>query len=62
MRDINKDLRVIRTKESIQDALVELIEEKGFEAITVKDITTRAKINRGTFYSHYQDKYDLIAK
>lgn len=56
------DLRVVRTKESIRDALVELIDEKGFEAITVKDITTRAKINRGTFYSHYQDKYDLMVK
>jgi AcrR family transcriptional regulator len=56
------DLRVIRTKESIRDALVELIDEKGFEAITVKDITTRAKINRGTFYAHYQDKYDLMTK
>lgn len=62
MRDINTDLRVIRTKESIRDALIELIEEKGFEAITVKDITTRAKINRGTFYTHYQDKYDLMTK
>ncbi|MGG0720554.1 TetR/AcrR family transcriptional regulator [Robertmurraya massiliosenegalensis] len=62
MRDGNKDLRVIRTKDSIRDALVELIEEKGFEAITVKDITTRAKINRGTFYAHYQDKFDLINK
>lgn len=56
------DLRVIRTKESIRDALVELIDEKGFEAITVKDITTRAKINRGTFYAHYQDKFDLMTK
>lgn len=56
------DLRVIRTKESIRDALVELIDEKGFEAITVKDITTRAKINRGTFYAHYQDKYDLMTQ
>lgn len=56
------DLRVIRTKEAIREALIELIEEKGFEGITVKDITTRAKINRGTFYSHYQDKYDLISK
>lgn len=56
------DLRVIRTKESIRDALVELINEKGFEATTVKDITTKAKINRGTFYSHYQDKYDLMTK
>ncbi|WEG14575.1 TetR/AcrR family transcriptional regulator [Pullulanibacillus sp. KACC 23026] len=62
MRDKMMDLRVIRTKEAIRDALVELIEEKGFEAITVKDITTRAKINRGTFYSHYQDKYDLMSK
>lgn len=62
MRHSNTDLRIIRTKESIRDALVELIHEKGFEAITVKDITTRAKINRGTFYAHYQDKFDLMAK
>jgi len=38
------------------------MEEKGFEAITVKDITVKAKINRGTFYAHYQDKYDLMTK
>lgn len=62
MQNNNTDLRIIRTKESIRVALVELIEEKGFEAITVKDITTRAKINRGTFYAHYQDKYDLMTK
>lgn len=60
MHDANKDLRVLRTKESIRNALIELIEEKGFEAITVKDITTRAKINRSTFYSHYEDKYNLM--
>jgi AcrR family transcriptional regulator len=62
LRENNTDLRVIRTKESIRDALVELINEKGFETITVKDITTRAKINRGTFYAHYQDKYDLMTR
>jgi AcrR family transcriptional regulator len=62
LRENNTDLRVVRTKESIRDALVELIEEKGFEAITVKDITIRAKINRGTFYAHYQDKFDLMTK
>ena len=56
------DLRVIRTKNSIRNALVELIEEKGFESITVKDITMKAKINRGTFYAHYQDKFDLMTK
>ncbi|WMT43181.1 TetR/AcrR family transcriptional regulator [Paenibacillus sp. D2_2] len=62
MREMNTDLRVIRTKESIRNALVELIEDNGFEAITVKDITTRARINRGTFYTHYQDKFDLMTK
>jgi AcrR family transcriptional regulator len=60
LKDINWDLRVIRTRESIREAFVELLEEKGFKAVTVKDITTRAKINRGTFYMHYQDKYDLM--
>ena len=56
------DLRVIRTRDAIRNALVDLIEEKGFEAITVKDITNKAKINRGTFYAHYQDKFDLMTK
>ncbi|WP_078379320.1 TetR/AcrR family transcriptional regulator [Sutcliffiella halmapala] len=56
------DRRVIRTKSMIRDALTQLMEEKGFEAITVRDITSRADINRGTFYLHYQDKYDLLEK
>ena len=46
LRDNNLDLRVVRTKTAIRNALVELIEEKGFDAITVKDITTKANINR----------------
>ena len=62
MNDNYTDLRIVRTKEFIQKALIELIEEKGFEAITVKDITTRAKINRGTFYAHYENKFDLMTK
>ena len=36
------------------------MEEKGFEAITVSDLTKKADINRGTFYLHYKDKYDLL--
>ncbi|MDR0267122.1 TetR/AcrR family transcriptional regulator [Paenibacillus sp.] len=56
----SKDRRVMRTKDVIRKALTELIDEKGFEALTVKDITTRAEINRGTFYLHYRDKYDLL--
>lgn len=62
MREEYTDLRIIRTKQAILDALIELINEKGFESLTVKDITTRAQINRGTFYAHYQDKFDLMDK
>lgn len=46
------DLRVIRTKKLIKDAFFSLIEEQGFEAVTVKQLTERAGINRGTFYQN----------
>lgn len=62
MQNNHLDLRVVKTKEAIQNALFDLMEEKGFEAITVKDITTKAKLNRGTFYTHYENKFDLINK
>ncbi len=38
-----------------------LLQEKDLEKITIRDITTRADINRGTFYLHYEDKYMLLA-
>jgi AcrR family transcriptional regulator len=56
------DLRVRRTHKLLQEAMIELITEKGFDAITVGDIAERAMINRATFYRHYEDKYDLVAK
>jgi AcrR family transcriptional regulator len=56
------DLRIRRTHRFLQEAMIELITKKGFEAITVDDIAERAMINRATFYRHYQDKYDLVAK
>jgi AcrR family transcriptional regulator len=56
------DLRIRRTHKFLQEAIIELITEKGFEAITVGDIAERAMINRATFYRHYQDKYDLVTK
>ncbi len=56
------DLRIRRTHKFLQEAMIELINEQGFEAITVGDIAERAMINRATFYRHYQDKYDLVAK
>ena len=56
------DRRILRTKTAIREALIDLINEKGFDATLVSDIAERANINRGTFYVHYQDKYDLLEK
>lgn len=55
-----EDLRVRRTRKMLQEALIELTVEKGFPAVTVRDITERAMVNRSTFYRHYLDKYDLL--
>jgi AcrR family transcriptional regulator len=60
MPKVPKDRRTVRTKMMIRNALSELIEEKGFNEISVTDLTARADINRGTFYLHYADKHDLL--
>lgn len=54
------DIRVKRTHHLLRQALMELMPEKGFQAITVQDIADRAMINRGTFYEHFADKYALL--
>jgi len=54
------DPRVLRTHKLLQEALIELTDERGFDAVTVGDIAKRATVNRATFYRHYQDKYDLL--
>ena len=54
------DLRIRRTRAALEKALVELTIEKGFAALTVRDIAERARVNRSTFYRHYVDKYDLL--
>ena len=54
------DRRIQRTQQLLQDALIALILEKGFDAVTVQDIIDRANVGRSTFYAHYQDKEDLF--
>ena len=49
-----------KTKQLIQTSFMQILEKKPFDTITVGDITKAAKINRGTFYLHYQDKFDLL--
>lgn len=52
--------RNTETKSEIKRVFTELVREKGFDALTVSDIARNAGINRGTFYLHYVDKYDLM--
>lgn len=54
------DRRVIRTRAALRLALLELINEKDYEEITVEEITDRANIGRATFYLHYKAKEDLL--
>jgi len=54
------DRRIERTEQLLRAALFELIEEKGFEALTVQDIIDRANIGRATFYTHFDNKEDLL--
>lgn len=55
-----EDLRVIKTKQAIFRAFVDLTLEKDLATITVQDIAQRALINRSTFYSHFKDKQDVL--
>lgn len=53
------DLRVLKTNELIRNTFLELLAQKEFTEISVKEITVKARINRSTFYKHYEDKYLL---
>ena len=54
------DRRVQRTRQALRKALLELIKEKGYDLISVEEITQRANLGRATFYLHYKDKEDLL--
>lgn len=54
------DPRVKRTRSLILRSFESLLAEKGFESISVQDVTDKAEINRATFYAHFPDKYALL--
>lgn len=56
----DNDSRVKRTKKLIRKGLAELAKEKSINKITVKELTDLIEINRGTFYLHYKDIFDLV--
>ena len=56
------DRRVLKTRDAIKKAFFELMAEEDFDAITIQLLSERANLNRGTFYLHYVDKFDLLDK
>ena len=61
MTDKKIDRRVRYTKKAIRESFLDLLEQKPLEKISVTEICKNADINRGTFYSHYSDPFELKA-
>ncbi|HEV2478378.1 MAG TPA: TetR/AcrR family transcriptional regulator [Puia sp.] len=55
-----EDRRTQKTKKFLADALKELIQEKGYDNVTIQDIIDRANVGRSTFYAHYENKEQLM--
>ncbi len=55
------DIRIVRTRRRLQEALFDLTRERGIDQISVSDIAERAGVNRTTFYQHYSDRETLLA-
>jgi AcrR family transcriptional regulator len=60
--EVKVDRRIVKSREAINKAFMELFLAKPFEQITIHDIADRANVNRGTVYLHYSDKYELLDK
>lgn len=60
--DLIKDRRVRKSKEALKNSLIELMREKSVNNITVKELVTRADLNRSTFYNYYSDIPDMLSK
>src|SRR5512134_4104020 len=54
------DRRIQRTRQSLRAALLTLMKEKDYDAISTEEITERANVGRATFYKHYKDKEGLL--
>ena len=60
MAEISEDRRARRSRKLLKQGFMDLLREKGFSRISVRDITERADVNRGTFYLHYPDTAALM--
>lgn len=55
-----QDIRVTKTQLALSRTMLELLEKKSFQKITVNDICQNAMVSRSTFYLHFEDKYQLL--
>ncbi|MDD6195659.1 MAG: TetR/AcrR family transcriptional regulator [[Clostridium] aminophilum] len=62
MDDKILDRRIRKTRKALRECLIQLMRTKRLQDITVREISEMADINRGTFYLHYKDVYDLAEK
>ncbi len=60
MKEETVDRRIRRTRKVLKECLTKLLKEKKIQEITVRELTEMADINRGTFYLHYRDVFDLM--
>jgi len=60
MANLKTDRRSQRTQRILHEALMSLMQEKRYDDITVQNIIDRADVGRSTFYTHFQDKEDLM--
>jgi AcrR family transcriptional regulator len=60
MTEQEQDRRALRTQQALINALLELLSARHYDKITVQDIVEQANVGRATFYSHYQNKDDLL--
>lgn len=60
MKNKRPDRRTLRTRRNLKEALLALVLQKGYDALTVEEITQTADLSRTTFYLHYRDKEQLL--
>lgn len=59
--DVPLDRRIAKSREALRCAFISLLQEQGFDAVTVNDLCATAGINRTTFYNHFKDKDQLLS-
>lgn len=61
MENPKQDIRITKTHQALAKTMMELLETKKFQKITVNDICQNAMVSRSTFYLHFEDKYQLLS-